>query len=90
MVRRGTTVKTLTIPYEESLPLSLGKTPAEFETEAKFLLVLKLFELGRVSAGKAAELCGMSKPVFLLKASELGVPVVHLDDDQLDAEFSNA
>ena len=83
-------MKTLTIDYDESLPLSLGKSPAEFEVEAKFLLFLKLFELGRISAGKAAELCGISKPVFLLKASELGVPVARLDDDQLDAEFANA
>jgi len=83
-------MKTLTIDYDEGLPFALGKSPVEFEAEAKFLLVLKLFELGRLSAGKAAELCGLSKPVFLLKASELGVAVARLDDDQLGAEFANA
>ena len=53
-------------------------------------LVLKLFELRRISAGKAAEMSGMQKPEFLLKASQLNVAVVDLDQDQLDAEFKNA
>ena len=83
-------MKTLTIDYDESLPLAMGETPAEFEREARFLLVLKLFELGKISAGKAAELSGMSKPAFFWKASDLGVPVVRPDDEQLDAEFANA
>jgi predicted HTH domain antitoxin len=55
-----------------------------------FLLALKLFELGRLSAGKAAELCGMAKPAFLWKAGEMGVPAARLDDDQYQAEFTNA
>jgi predicted HTH domain antitoxin len=83
-------MKTLTLTYDETLPFSLGRSPAEFETEAKFLLMLKLFELGRISAGKAAEVCGLAKPLFLLKAWEQAVPVVRLDEDQLEAEFANA
>ena len=83
-------MKTLTIDYDESLPLAMGETPAEFENEARFLLVLKLFELGKISAGKAAELAGLTKPTFLWKASDLGVPVVRPDDEQLAAEFANA
>ena len=33
---------------------------------------------------------GMEKPEFLLKASQLNVAVVDLDQDQLEAEFKNA
>jgi predicted HTH domain antitoxin len=80
----------LTIPYDEGLLLLTGKKPAEFEREARFLLALKLFELRRISAGKAAEMSGLNKPEFLLKASQMGVPVVDLDQDQLDAEFRDA
>jgi predicted HTH domain antitoxin len=76
--------------YDEALPLAIGETPAQFEEEARFLLVLKLFELGKISAGKAAEMCGMNKAVFLWKASDLGVPVVRLDKTQLETEFENA
>jgi len=83
-------MKTITIQYDESIPFSLGESPGEFEHEAVFLLALKLFELGRLSAGKAAELCGMAKPTFLWKAGEMGVPVARLDEDQFEAEFANA
>ena len=44
----------------------------------------------RISAGKAAEQAGISKPDFLLRAGELGVPVVDIDPDQIDAELSTA
>ncbi len=83
-------MKTLTLNYDETLPFSLGETPAEFKKEARFPLMLKLFELGRISAGKAAQLFGMANPMFLLKASEQSVPVVRLNKDQLEAEFANA
>ena len=83
-------IKTLTIEYDERLPSGMGETPEQFEQEAPFLLSLKLFELGRISAGKAAELAHMSKPRFLQEASRLGVPVVRLDESQLAAEFDNA
>lgn len=83
-------MKTLSIPYDEGLLVLLGIPPEAFEQEAGFLLALKLFELRRVSAGKAAELSGLSEAGFLFKTSQLHIPVVDLDDDQLDAEFQHA
>lgn len=83
-------MKTLTIPYDEGLLLLTGQQPEEFEQEARFLLALKLFELRRVSSGKAAGLSGLNKPDFLFRASQLGIAVVDLDTDQLEAEFRNA
>jgi predicted HTH domain antitoxin len=83
-------VKTLSIPYDEGLLLLMGLPPEAFEQEARFLLALKLFELRRISSGKAAELSGLSKPEFLFKTSQMGVAIVDLDEDQLDDEFRNA
>lgn len=83
-------MRTLSIPYDEGLLLLTGEGPEQFEREARFLLALKLFELRRISAGKAADLSGLTKPEFLFRASRLGVPVVDLDQDQLDAEFASA
>ena len=80
-------MKILNIPYSEDLLLSTGQEPEVFEREARFLLALKFFELRRISAGKAAELSGLSKLEFLAKVSALDIPVVDLDDDQLDTEF---
>ena len=68
----------------------MGTPPEAFEQEARFLLVLKLFELCRIAAGKAAALSGLGKAEFLFKTSQLRIPVVDLDNDQLDAEFQHA
>jgi predicted HTH domain antitoxin len=66
---------------------SPGASPETLACEAKFMLALKLFEVGRLSSGKAGELCGMGRVEFLLAAGRAGVPVVALDDEELSAEF---
>ena len=70
---------------------SPGVSPESLASEAKFMLALKLFEVGRLSSGKAGKLCGMGRVEFIFAAGRAGVPVVALDDDELSAEFgSNA
>ncbi|CDH44999.1 MAG: UPF0175 family protein [Candidatus Competibacteraceae bacterium] len=74
------------------IPADALPTPADppelFITEARFLLALKLFELGRVSSGKAGRICGMGRVEFLLAASRAGTPVVNLTADEMEGEFS--
>lgn len=67
---------------------SPGSTPASLASEAKFMLALKLFEVGRLSSGKAGKLCGMGRVEFLFAAGRAGVSVAVLDDDELSAEFA--
>jgi len=80
------TTVTLEFPLDAlALP---GASPASLASEAKFMLALKLFEIGRLSSGKAGALCGMGRVEFLLAAGRAGVSVVALDDDELSAEFA--
>ncbi|MFZ4539704.1 UPF0175 family protein [Propionivibrio sp.] len=75
----------LELPYDAlALP---GVSPESLASEAKFLLALKLFEIGRLTSGKAGMLCDMGRVEFLLAASRAGVPVVTLDGDELSTEF---
>ncbi len=67
---------------------SPGVSPEDLASEAKSMLALKLFEIGRLSSGKAGRLCGMGRVEFLLAAGRAGVPVAVLDDDELSAEFA--
>jgi predicted HTH domain antitoxin len=78
---------TLAIPYSEDLLITSGKSPPELEEELRFLLALKLFELHRLTLGKAAEFCGMSKLRFMFELGRLQVPVMNLDDDQIVDEL---
>ena len=75
------------IDLPESILLSTGQTQEEFVKEAKFFVTLKLFESGRISSGRAAEICGLPRIEFLLLAGRSGVPVADLDGEELDREF---
>lgn len=67
---------------------SPGESLESLAYEAKFMLALKLFEVGRLSSAKAGQLCAMGRVEFLLAASRAGVSVFALDSDELDAEFA--
>lgn len=82
-------VSSITIEVAESVLLATGQSREEFARDARFLLAAKLFELGRLSSGKAAQLCDMAHPDFLFAAGRLGVPVVQLTGEELDREFQN-
>jgi predicted HTH domain antitoxin len=71
----------------ESVLVGSGQTREAFVAEAKLLLALKLFELGRLSSSRAAELCGVNRVDFLLRAGQAGTPVTDLDERGAD-EFS--
>lgn len=83
-------MKVLSIPYSDDLLITAGKSKESFELEMRFLLAVKLFELSRLSLGKAAELCGMNKISFMDEMGRLGVPVINLDNEQIVDELNNA
>lgn len=77
----------LHIPHGEELLVATGQSRAELEPELRFLLATKLYELGRVSAGQAGKLAGMSRLHFLAELGRRGFTVVHLDPDEVDDEL---
>jgi predicted HTH domain antitoxin len=79
----------LTIEIPENVLLATGQSREEFIREAKILLAAKLFELGRLSSGKAAQLCGMGRVDFLLTVSRMGIPVADLDEEEMKREFAD-
>ena len=84
------TTQLLSIPYSEDLLITTGQSKEALEQELRFLLAVKLFELQRLSLGKAAQLCGMPKINFMDEMSRMGVPVINLDDEQVKDELKNA
>jgi predicted HTH domain antitoxin len=77
----------LTIEIPPDVLLATGQSREEFIREAKTLLATKLFELGRLSSGKAAQLCGLGRVDFFLMVSRMGIPGADLDEDEMQREF---
>ncbi|MCT7954380.1 UPF0175 family protein [Laspinema sp. D3] len=46
-----------------------------------------MFELRRISLGKAAHFCQMNKLQFMYELGRLKIPVINLDDDQIADEL---
>lgn len=79
----------LTIPYSDDLLLSMKRSPEEFESEAKLLLAVKLYEIDRVSTGAAARLAGMSRAAFILELSRFGLTPMSQDPGELAEDLAN-
>jgi len=76
----------LTIEYPDDLLVALGANREQFEQEARFALAAKLFEMGRLSSGKAARLAEMDRVTFLLSLNRVGVAMLDLDEAELADE----
>jgi len=55
----------MTLEYPVELPLLLKTLRAKFEAEVRFLAAAKLYELGRISSGKAAQMAELPRVEFL-------------------------
>ena len=80
----------LTIPYPEELLLSLKENPEQFEAEARLLLAVKLYELGKVSTGMAAQLAGIDRVAFLFELGRFGLSPIGVEPNELAEDTANA
>jgi predicted HTH domain antitoxin len=72
------------------MPLAIALPDSITEAEAKFYLALKLYEVGRLSCGQAAELAGYSKRTFLESLGKQGVAAFDYSADELASDLQNA
>ena len=62
-------------------------TRAELDHHLRLMAALKMFELGQVSSGKAAELAGMTRVDFLQTCGRYRVSVFNYPPDEAEAEL---
>jgi predicted HTH domain antitoxin len=82
--------KQAVIPYPAGLPQMLKLSDSEFARELRFLAAAKLYELGRLSSGKAARLAGLERVAFLHELGRIGVPAINLREEEAEAEVQAA
>lgn len=78
------------ITYPRGFPQMLKMSDREFVAEMRFLAAAKLYELGRLTAGKAAQLADMPRLEFLARLAGFGVPAINLRDEQIEVEIAAA
>ena len=83
-------MRSLTIDYGDNVLLALGLSPEEFREEAKILIAVKLYEMGRLSTGAAAELADVPKPLFLTKLADYGVDTFDLSEEDIERDLASA
>lgn len=79
---------TLKIEMDELIE-AMETTPADFDREFKFLALAKLYELGKISSGRAARICGMGRVEFLLSLARVGVPMSNLNAEDVEQDIKN-
>lgn len=83
-------MKRTILEYPEGLPGLLKLSDEQFAAEVKFLASAKLYEMGKLSSGKASEMAGMGRADFLNKLGGYGFNAINLNDEQIEAELKAA
>ena len=76
------------VELPENLEFAVGLTRHELVDQVKLMAALKMFELGKISSGKAAELAGMSRVDFFSTCSRYRVSIFNYPPEELEAELA--
>jgi len=81
-------MKQLVMTYPDDLAATVRLTDEEFGAQVRLMAALKMFELGKLSSCKAAELAGLSRVDFLEMCGRYQVPVFNYPDDEIASELA--
>ncbi|MEO6324348.1 MAG: UPF0175 family protein [Thermoanaerobaculia bacterium] len=71
----------ITMILPDNAATALHVQPEEVGNELRMAAAMKLYELGRISSGIAAELAGIPRTLFLTKLGEYGVTHSFTEDE---------
>ena len=79
---------TFSIPDE--ILLALKAAPEALASTIRFAAAVKLYEMGQLSSGAAAQLAGVPKPYFLGHSADYGVNTFDLSEEELIHDLHSA
>jgi predicted HTH domain antitoxin len=72
-----------------TIEFTLPKSVDVSDFELKMIVASKLYELGKLSSGQAAEVAGLSKRAFLELLGKYNVSVFGYDEQELEEDLKN-
>ena len=83
-------MSTIELEIPEEVLISLKETPETISQQLQILAAVKLFEMGKLSSGRAAQLAGMSRVQFLNSLGNYKVSPFFLSEQELEQDVQNA
>jgi predicted HTH domain antitoxin len=77
----------LKIKYPTGFEHAVHMTKDEMEQHIRLMAALKMFELGKISSGKAAELAGMSRVEFFETCGRYRVSIFNYPPEEIEQEI---
>lgn len=84
------TTQQITLEIPEKILLAEKTDAISFARELRVLAAVKLYELGRLSSGRAAELAAMPRVEFLLALSRYKVFPLQAELNDLESEYAQS
>lgn len=80
-------IEGLKITYPSGFENAVHMTTEEMEQHIRLMAALKMFELGKVSSGKAAQLAGMSRVEFFETCGRYRISIFNYPPEELEQEI---
>ncbi len=80
----------IVLEIPEEVLISLKETAEEFAQDMRMLTAVKLYQMGRLSSGRAAQLAGVSRVSFLQSLARYGAPIFDLTEEELLQDLKSA
>ncbi len=80
----------ITFSIPDEILLALKTTPEALAATIRLAEAFKLYEMGQLSAGAAAQLAGVPKPYFLSHLADYGADTFDIGEENLIHDLKNA